>query len=94
MRKMSLARQIRVQKLQDKNRMVGETFNPSGITSEQIQTREQVFINEWKNKTISERRTYWANMQEMDKVWVGSWPWEWCAFSRAFVRSISGPVLI
>ena len=46
MKKMSLAREIKVQKLQTKNRMVGETFNPNGHTSESLKTREQKYIEE------------------------------------------------
>ena len=45
-RNMSMRKVIRVQKLQTKNRMVGQTFNPSGITAEQYDTREKNFVKE------------------------------------------------
>lgn len=41
MRKMKIYREIRIQKLQTKNRMVGQTFNPSGHTSESLDKREK-----------------------------------------------------
>lgn len=86
---MSVSSEIRVQKKQTKNRMVGETFNPTGITSEQILDREQKFVVEMKDKNIVERLAYWKNVQEMLTVWMGSWPWEWCAFKRNFIRDNS-----
>ena len=60
-------------------------FNASGITSEQIENRENLFIEEMKAKSQEERQAYYDNIQEMDKVWTGSLPWEWCAFERNFL---------
>lgn len=65
--------------------MVGQAFNPSGISSKEIETREDNFVREWAAKTLEDRKAYWNNVQVMDKVYEGSWPWQWCAFSRAFV---------
>lgn len=73
---MSLAREIRIQKLQTKNRMVGQTFNPSGITSEQIKSRGSKFISDMLEKPIEERIAYYNNMKEMQKIWDCSYPWE------------------
>lgn len=90
-RKMSLAREIRIQKMQTKNRMTGQTFNPSGITSEQIKDRERTFVEYWENKPIEERITYWSNVQEVISELKSagfkyfSWEWEWCAFKRNFI---------
>lgn len=87
---MSIAREIKIQRLQDKNRMVGETFNPSGITSKQIGDRETVFITEWQNKTLEERKSYWKGVKEVlnfrkeNNIHI-SWEWEWGAFSRHFI---------
>ena len=41
---MKLYREIRIQKLQTKNRMVGKTFNPSGHTSQSLDERERLEI--------------------------------------------------
>ena len=60
-------------------------FNPSGITSEQIKTREQTFVNEMKQKSIEERKAYWNKVKEMLEDWQGSWAWQWCVFERQFV---------
>lgn len=37
---MKISKQIKVQRLQDKNRMVGQTFNPQGHTIESLNGRE------------------------------------------------------
>ena len=37
---MNIRKQIRVQRLQDKNRMVGQTFNPQGHTGVSLKGRE------------------------------------------------------
>lgn len=49
MRKMSMARTIKIQKLQTKNRMVGKTFNPGGHTSESLSGREKQEIERINN---------------------------------------------
>ena len=67
-RQMSLARQIRVQKIQDKNRMVGETFNSTGITSQQIKTRESIYVEEWKQKTKEERNKMYLQFQAIEEM--------------------------
>ncbi len=87
MKKMSLKRETTIQRLQNKNRMVGQTFNPSGITSKQIQTREKLFISEMKSRSLEERKAYWENVQnilrELKKNKIHcSWEWEWCVFKR------------
>ena len=89
-RKMSIAKQIRIQRLQDKNRMVGKTFNPSGITAEQIETRERNWVAEMKAKSQEELQAYYKNMQEMKKDWNYSYPWEWNAFTRNFYVDTNG----
>lgn len=63
---MSIARQIRVQKLQNKNRMVGQTFNPSGHTSESLNTREQELINQYKNMLPTQREELYNQFKEMN----------------------------
>lgn len=90
-RKISLAKEIKVQRLQDKNRMVGETFNPTGITSEEIASRELLFINEMASKDLEQRIIYWNNAKKIISLKLGSWAWEWCAFKRSFV-DINGNV--
>jgi hypothetical protein len=92
MKMMPIAKQIRIQRKQNKNRMVGQTFNPSGITSEMIRIRENGFIIEMKAKTIDERKAYWDNVKIMiDERKANfihcSWPWQWCAFERHFVHN-------
>jgi hypothetical protein len=83
-RNRSIARQIQIGKKQSKNRMVGQTFNPSGITSQMLDDRERQFVEEMKSKSSEERNQYWENAQELQEIWQGSWPWEWCAFQRNF----------
>lgn len=65
--------------------MVGKTFNPSSITSEQIIDRETSFVSAFKETSLEMRQAYWKNVKEMQEVWQGSWPWEWCAFQRNFI---------
>lgn len=60
-------------------------FNTSGITSEQIHSREQIFVSEMKQKTIDERKEYWRKASEIIALKLGSWHWEWCAFQRNFI---------
>lgn len=86
---MKLHRQIKVQKLQTKNRMTGQTFNPSGITSAQIAEREKEFISIWERRGVNERTEYWGNVlsilefRKINHIRC-SWEWEWCVFSRYF----------
>lgn len=51
---MKLAREIKIQKLQTKNRMVGKTFNPGGHTSESLDARERAEINRIKSLSKQE----------------------------------------
>lgn len=88
-RKMSLARQIKIQRLQTKNRMVGSTFNPSGITSQDILNREEKFVKEMKEKGLEYRKQWLQEKREIMEQWQGSWPWEWCVFSRYFGSEVS-----
>jgi len=60
-------------------------FNSSGITSEEINLRENKFIEEMKQKTLEERKDYWKNISECIALRLGSWEWTWCAFQRNFV---------
>lgn len=83
-RNRSIAREIQIGKKQSKNRMLGQTFNPSGITSEIMKERENKFIAEMNAMSEQERNDYWKNAKEMQEIWTGSWPWEWCVFSRYF----------
>ncbi|MDD3040908.1 hypothetical protein [Bacteroides sp.] len=87
MRKMSLRREIAIQRRQTKSRMTGQTFNPSGITSEEIRERERLFIEDMNSKPIEERRAYWEKVQKIvqereDAGIYCSWEWQWCAFER------------
>lgn len=91
-RKMSLAREIRINRLQNKNRMTGQTFNTSGITSEQIVQRERTWVKEMQSKSQEELQAYRNNMEEMQKGWNHSYPWEWCAFERNFYVDSNGNI--
>ena len=91
-KKMSIAREIRIQRLQDKNRMVGQTFNPSGITSAEIDSREKKWVKEMKSKPQEELQAYYKNMKEMQKDWHHSYPWEWSAFERNFYVASNGEI--
>lgn len=87
MKKIPLRREIKIQRLQNKNRMVGQTFNPSGITSEKIQERKERFLNEMKSKPPKDRKAYWDGVQKIlrERKEHGihcSWEWEWCVFER------------
>jgi len=46
---MKVAREIKIQRLQTKNRMVGQTFNPNGHTSDSLSQREKNEIDLIKN---------------------------------------------
>ena len=61
-------------------------FNPSGITSQQITDREEIFISDMKAKTLEERKQYWKDVSEVIALNLGSWEWQWCAFKRYFVN--------
>lgn len=54
MTKYPIRKQIRVQRLQDKHRMVGQTFNPGGHTDESLKQREKEVIKETQNMTDAE----------------------------------------
>jgi hypothetical protein len=82
---MSIAREIRINRIQNKNRMTGQTFNPSGITSQQIKDRERDFVLDMQSKTQQERQAYWMQSEEVRKDWNHSYPWEWAAFTRNFI---------
>ena len=91
MKKVPIAKIIRIERLQRKHKMYGWAFNPSGITDEQIREREAKFVAEFKCKTREERQSYWDQVQEIldyrDKTNTRcSWEWEWCCFKRNFVR--------
>lgn len=93
----SLRREIQIGKKQNRSRMLGQTFNPSGITSEQTREREVKFVAEMKAKTLQERQQYWDGVQEILKMQKEnnihcSWDWEWCAFRRGFVEDLGGKV--
>jgi hypothetical protein len=60
-------------------------FNPSGITAEQMDERNRVFIAEMKAKTQAERAEYWAKVKECIALELGSWHWQWIAFQRHFI---------
>lgn len=80
----SIRRQIQIGRKQSKNRMVGQTFNPSGITSEQIDARERTYVADWQAKGEDAIQAERARINEMREGWPCSWPWEWCAFERNF----------
>lgn len=86
-RKMSLRREVAIQRRQAKSRMTGQAFNPSGITGEEIRERERLFIEAMRSKSIEERRAYWEKVEKIvqereDEGCYCSWEWEWCAFER------------
>lgn len=84
-RKMSIARQIRIQRLQDKNRMVGQTFNPSGITAEELKAKDEDFRAKYEAMTFQERVEVWNKIKAWDEVNDYSWPRAWCLFEQEFV---------
>lgn len=66
---MKHAREIKIQKLQTKNRMVGQTFNPSGHTKESLSKRELDWIEKVKKMTLEEYEKYrlfcvWQNKSD------------------------------
>lgn len=84
MKQTPIRKQIRIQRLQDKNNMAGSAFNPGGHTSESLDARETALKNEWRTwtqKQIEEKR---AEIKKMTKHWQGSWPFEWCVFERTY----------
>lgn len=64
MRKMSIAREIRIQKLQTKNRMTGQTFNPSGATDESLKKRDSDYIDHFYSLTRKARKTEVKNVMQ------------------------------
>ena len=85
---MSIARQIRVQKLQNKHRMTGATFNPSGVTSEQLAQRERVLIEKWSHLKYNEIVEYYNNNLKSHYQFCEehqiSQSFELCVFSRHY----------
>ena len=67
MRQMKIARQIKIQRLQDKNRMVGQTFNPSGHTSQSLAERERKLVEEYKNMDAAERLSLYNNFKAWEE---------------------------
>tara|TARA_R110001606_G_scaffold260183_2_gene407975 strand:- start:28808 stop:29116 length:309 start_codon:yes stop_codon:yes gene_type:complete len=65
MKKMSHARTIRIQKLQNKNRMVGKTFNPGGHTSESLNGREKMEVERIKKLSEAEFLELGDNYQKI-----------------------------
>lgn len=65
MRKMSHARTIRIQKLQNKNRMVGKTFNPGGHTSKSLDGREKMEVERINNLSEEEFLELGDNYQKI-----------------------------
>ena len=63
---MKIARQIKIQRLQSKNRMVGKTFNPGGHTSESLDARELEEVNRIKNLTDDEFLKLGSSYEEID----------------------------
>ena len=64
---MNIAKQIRIQKLQNKNRMVGKTFNPAAHTSESLKQRELDFIIKCKSISDEERRIMYNEFINIDR---------------------------
>lgn len=64
MRKMSLAREIKINRLQNKNRMTGQTFNAGGHTSESLKEREQKLITEHKAMSHEQRQEVYNNYKK------------------------------
>lgn len=67
MRKMSIAREIRINRIQNKNRMTGQTFNPGGHTSESLATREQELVNKYKAMSKEERKETYTAFRTIEK---------------------------
>ena len=64
---MSIARTIRIQKMQTRNRMVGQTFNPGGHTSESLDQREKDYIEKVKALPESEQKKLYDSFKEFEK---------------------------
>ena len=64
---MKLHREIKVQKLQNKNRMVGQTFNIGGHTSESLDGRERKEIERIKSLTQEEFTKLKNGYKEIDE---------------------------
>ena len=81
---MSIAREIRINRLQNKNRMTGHTFNPGGHTSESLAKREVELIAKYKAMTEKERQTTYHQFIEIDK-----WKYEQNIFmSNSFEHNV------
>ena len=59
-------------------------FNPSGITAEQIDAREKEYLQELSTLNKKEIQEIRDQINTLKTDWQGSWPWEWCAFSRHY----------
>ena len=64
----SIAKQIRIQKKQDRNRMVGQTFNPSGHTSESLDLREKNYIKEINSMSEQQQLEIYLSFKEIDEM--------------------------
>jgi len=68
MRKMSIAREIKIQRLQNKSRMTGQTFNPGGHTSESLKEREIKLVSEVKAMPEEKQLELYRSYKAVDKM--------------------------
>lgn len=59
-------------------------FNSSGITAEQIKSREKKYLEDLSTKSAEEIEQLRINIKELTSNRKGSWEWEWCVFQRHY----------
>ncbi len=94
MKRMSIAREIRIQRKQNKNRMTGKTFNPGGHTGESLDRRERELVAKCNAMTQAERKVMydeyreWEQIKEEQRIFVSN-TFEHNAFMRHFEREFT-----
>lgn len=61
---MSFSRNVRISKLQSKNHMVGESFNPSGYTLSDLDKRDNDFLESFRKSSFKEKQETIKGLKE------------------------------
>lgn len=67
MRQMKISREIKIQRLQTKNRMTGQTFNPTGHTAESLDKRERELVEKCNAMSKEERQEMYNNYNAIEQ---------------------------
>lgn len=65
---MSFRNTVKVSKLQSKNKMVGNTFNPGGFTIETLEDRDRIYADYFLGLSPSKKKKEFASIKALVKV--------------------------